>query len=115
MVLLVSAELLMASFLQLVRRDPGFRSDHLLTFAIGLPESQYNVARQIAFCDQLLEQLRAIPGVQAAATGTPLPLQGHEMRAAFDIEERPVAAPDRPVSDMAIVPQDRAGRGFQNY
>ena len=39
LVLLVGAELLMASFLQLSRRDPGFRSDHLLTFHIGLPEA----------------------------------------------------------------------------
>ncbi len=103
LVLLVGAELLMASFLHLVQRDPGFRADHLLTFGIGLPETQYNVARQIAFCDRLLEHLRAIPGVQAAATGRPLPLEGHQMRVAFDIEERPAAAPDRPRSDTAIV------------
>src|SRR5206468_12570641 len=103
LVLLVGAELLMASFLHLVQRDPGFRSGHLFTFDIGLSETHYNVARQIAFCDQLLERLRAVPGVQAAATGRPLPLQGHEMRIAFDIEERPAAAPDRPRSDTAIV------------
>jgi putative ABC transport system permease protein len=103
LVLLVGAELLMASFLQLVQRDPGFRTDHLLTFDIGLPEAQYNGARQAAFCDRLLEHLRAIPGVEAVATGRPLPLQGHQMRIAFDIEERPVAAPDRPRSDTAIV------------
>ncbi len=109
LVLLVGAELLMASFLHLVQRDPGFRADHLLTFDIGLPETQYNVARQIAFCDQLLEHLRASPGVRAAATGRPLPLQGHEMRAAFDIEERPAAVPDRPRSDMAIVTPDYFG------
>ena len=35
--------------------------------------------------------MTAIPGVQAAAIGRPLPLQGHEMRVAFDIEERPAA------------------------
>jgi predicted permease len=103
LVLLVVAELLMAGFLHLVQRDPGFRPDHLLTFDIGLPEAQYNLAQQIAFCDRLLESLRAIPGVQAAAAGRPLPLQGHQMRAAFDIEERPAPAPDRPRSDIAIV------------
>lgn len=103
LVLLVGAELLMATFLHLVQRDPGFRADHLLTFAIGLPENQYNGARQVAFCDRLLEHLTAIPGVQAAATGRPLPLEGHQMRVAFDIEERPAAAPDRPRSDTAIV------------
>jgi predicted permease len=103
LVLLVGAELLIASFLHLARRDPGFRPDHLLTFEIGLSETQYNNAQQIAFSDRLLEKLRGLPGVQAAAFGTPLPLQGHEMTISFDIEERPAAPPDRPHADIAIV------------
>jgi putative ABC transport system permease protein len=103
LVLLVGAELLMASFLHLTQRDPGFRADHLLTFDIGVSEAQSTVAKQIAFCDRVIERMRTIPGVQVAATGTPLPLQGHEMRVGFDIEERPAAVSDRPRSDMAIV------------
>jgi putative ABC transport system permease protein len=102
LILLVGAELMMAGFLHLVRRDPGFEPDHLLTFEVGL-SSQSDAGRQSAFCDRMLEQLRAIPGVQGAATGRPLPLQGHEMRIGFDIEERPAPAPDRPRSDAAIV------------
>ncbi len=102
LVLLVGAELLMAGFLHLSRRDPGFRPDHLLTFDIGVPENRA-VARQIVFCDRLMERLRAIPGVQAAATGVPLPLQGDQMSVSFNIEERPAPAPDRPHCDMAIV------------
>ncbi|HWR52500.1 MAG TPA: FtsX-like permease family protein [Bryobacteraceae bacterium] len=103
LVLLVGAELLMASFLHLTYRDPGFRTDHLLTFDIALSEVQYNGAGRVAFCDRLLERLRAIPGVEAAATGTPLPLQGRQMSVAFNIEDRPAAVPDRPVSNIAIV------------
>jgi putative ABC transport system permease protein len=103
LVLLVGAELLIASFRHLSQQDPGFRTDRLLTFDVGLPEGQYGAAGQIAFYDRLIERLRAIPGVRAVATGRPLPLQGHEMRAAFDIEERRAAVPDRPRSDIAIV------------
>lgn len=103
LVLLVGAELLAAGFVRMSHRDPGFRTDHLLTFDVGLPEAQYGVAGQIAFCDRLIERLSAVPGVRVAAAGTPLPLQGHEMRAAFDIDGRRVAAPDRPRSDFAIV------------
>ena len=103
LVLLVGAEILMAGLLHFFQLDPGFRPDHLLAFEVGLPESRYDVARQVAFSDRLLEALRAIPGVQAAATGRPLPLAGHELRAAFEIEERPAAAADRPRSDAAIV------------
>jgi predicted permease len=74
-----------------------------LTFDIGVSEAQNTAAKQIAFSDRLIERMMAIPGVQVAATGTPLPLQGHEMRVGFDIEERPAAMSDRPRSDMAIV------------
>src|SRR6185503_6903994 len=99
LVLLVGAELLMASFLHMMRRDPGFQADHLLTFDIGVSDTQYTVAEQIVFNDQLLERMTAIPGVQQAATGRPLPLQGHELRLAFDIEQRRAAVSDRPRSD----------------
>jgi predicted permease len=101
--LVVGAELLMTSFVQLMQRDPGFRSDHLLTFCIGMPETAQSVSAQIALNDQLMERFRAVPGVRAASTGMPLPLQGHEISVSFDIEERPTAPSERPHSDMAIV------------
>ena len=102
LVLLVGAEVLMAGFLYLAHRDPGFRTDHLLTFDVGLAGPQYDNAGQIAFSDRLLQRLRVIPGVRAAAAGMPLPLRGHEMGIAFDIEERPAPPAERPSSDMAI-------------
>ena len=72
---IVGATLLIAGFQDLTRRDPGFRSDNLLTFDIGLSQGRYGITEQVAFTDRLLERMRAIPGVQAAATGTPC--QGH--------------------------------------
>jgi putative ABC transport system permease protein len=103
LMLLVEAEVLITSFVHLAGRDPGFRADHLLTFGIGVPDSGYTIARQIAFSDALVDRLRALPGVQEAATGMPLPLEGYQMSVSFDLEERPAPAPDRPHSDMAIV------------
>ena len=103
LVLLVGAELLMVSFLKLVGRDPGFRPDHLLTFDIGLSNKQYTTATTIAFSDHLIEKLRAIPGVRAASSGMPLPLEGHQMEIAFDIEERPLPPAERANSDISIV------------
>jgi len=103
LVLLVGAELFIASFAYLVRRDPGFRPERLLTFGVGLSETRYNTAGEIAFSDRLIERLRVLPGVRAAAAGFPLPLEGHQMSVGFDIEERPAAVPDRPASDIAVV------------
>ncbi len=113
LVLFAGAEVLTAGFVSLMQRDPGFRTDHLLTFDVGSAASHDTEGRRIAFCGRLLETVRAIPGVAVAATGTPLPLQGHEMRAAFDIELRPAPASHRPRSDFAIVtPQFFAAMGI---
>jgi predicted permease len=102
LVLLVGASVLITALLNVSRKDPGFRTENLLTFDIGLSRPLARPA-QVAFSDRLLERMTAIPGVQAAATGTPLPLQGHEMTIAFDIQERPAVVSDRPRSDVAIV------------
>jgi putative ABC transport system permease protein len=102
LVLVSGAGLLMASFLRLERSDLGLNPDHLLTFGFRLPESQYNPAQQVAFCDQLLERVRALPGVQSAAGVWPLPLGGDNAIVAFNIEERPAAAPNRPHARMAF-------------
>ena len=102
LVLLVGAELLIASFVYLVQRDPGFKPDHLLTFDIGASDTT-TLADQIAFSDRLRERMSAVPGVRSAAFGFPLPLQGDEMSVSFDIEERRAAPPDRPHCDIAIV------------
>src|SRR5262249_19507629 len=83
LVLLTAAEIMMATFLHLAYRDPGFRPDHLLTFNISLPGGDYKTERQIAFSDQLIERLRSVPGVTAAASARPLPLTGSEMTIAF--------------------------------
>ncbi len=96
LLLLVGAESSAAGFLQFVHRDPGFRTDHLLTFNVGLSD-------QADFGDRLLVRLKSIPGVESAAMGRPLPLQGHEMRIAFDIQGRPAPASGRLRSDAAIV------------
>ena len=102
LVLLSGAGLLIASFLSLVRRDPGLRLDHLLTFSLSLPD-QYNKRRQIAFSDRLLDRLRSLPGVESAAFGFPLPFTGDQVSVSFDIIERPKPQPERSHADIAIV------------
>jgi putative ABC transport system permease protein len=102
LVLVTGAGLLMASFLNLERSDLGLKSDHLLTFWFSLPGSQYNTARQVAFYDQLLERMRALPGVESTAGVWPLPLGGDNATVSFNIEERPAAEPDRPSANMAF-------------
>ena len=102
LVLVTGAGLLVASFLHLEQSDLGLKPDHLLTYWFSLPETEYKTAQQMAFYDQLLEHMHALPGVQSAAGVWPLPLGGDNATVSFNIEERPAPPPRRPSARMAF-------------
>jgi putative ABC transport system permease protein len=106
LVLVTGAGLLMASFLNLERSDLGLKPDHVLTFWFSLPQPQYNAAQQVAFYDQLLERMRALPGVESAAGVWPLPLGGDDVVQGFNIEERPAAVSNWPSARIAFATPD---------
>jgi putative ABC transport system permease protein len=84
LVLLVGAGLMMKSFVRLTKVDPGFNPEHLLVFNVGLPASA-EPARQIAFYQQVIERLRALPGVEAAGAVSRLPLAGGNSTRSFNV------------------------------
>ena len=89
-VLVIAAGLLLRSFDRLLRIDPGFNVKNLLTVNINLPSSRYqDNPRVTAFYDQLLEQVRALPGVVSAAATSGLPLTDASSDTIFRIEGRP--------------------------
>ena len=74
-VLLVSAGLLVHALWRVQRVHPGFEPDGVLTLRTGLPMPAYrSAARREAFFDRVLEQTRAMPGVEAAAYISYLPM-----------------------------------------
>ena len=75
LVLLIGAGLLVRSFSRLLRVDPGFDPDNVLTMNVSLPTVKYaDAQKQVAFFDQLLRQVSALPGVRSAAVSAALPL-----------------------------------------
>ena len=77
LVLLLSAGLLLRSFALLVSVDPGFQTDHVLRFGIGIPESRYSSDAMLTdFHRELAARLREIPGVDTAAVVARLPPSG---------------------------------------
>jgi putative ABC transport system permease protein len=106
LVLVTGAGLLMASFLRLERNDLGLKPDHLLTYKFSLPEPQYAGEKQVRFYDQLLERMRAVPGVQSAAGIWPLPLGGSNATVSFDIEEHPASQANRASARVAYATPD---------
>ena len=75
LVLLIGAGLLMRSFFSLTRVDPGFDSRNVLTLKMTVPRSKYKSGAAMAtFYQQLLEKIKALPGVESAAGISQLPL-----------------------------------------
>ncbi len=75
LMLMVGAGLMLSSFLRLRQVDTGFAADHLLTMEIDPTFARYPGQAALAtFYDQVIEQVKALPGVESAAVVTHLPL-----------------------------------------
>ena len=76
LVLLVGALLFSRSLGKLLRVDPGFRANGVLITDLDFTELKLAPNRRQVFKRDLLEQVRAIPGVEAAAETEVVPLSG---------------------------------------
>jgi predicted permease len=107
LVLLISAGLLIHSLARLGRVQPGVRTERLLTARVALSGVAYPKNENIiAFFDQFLPRVRAIPGVESASTIVPLPLSGSNLVTSFDIEQSPLPESQRPVAPVHIIATD---------
>jgi len=76
-VLLAGAGLLIKSFINLRQINPGFNADNLLVIRVILPFNTYKAPEQRAqVFKQLLDSVKAIPGVQSAGGAASIPLRG---------------------------------------
>jgi len=92
--LLVVAGLLIRSFVRLQQVEPGFNSKNVLTMQISLPQTRYpGEEQQIAFFQQLLPRIEALPNVESAGVVNSLPLSGQGAGINFQIAGAPPAPP----------------------
>jgi predicted permease len=90
-VVVIGAGLVARSLWRLANVNPGFDAANMLTAVVTPNESLCEErARCIAFYDELLNEIRALPGVEAAAAVNPLPLSGSTRGAALELEGHPV-------------------------
>jgi putative ABC transport system permease protein len=109
LVLLVGAGLLMRSFVKLQAVNPGFNPQNVLTMQISLRGPNYQKeAPIIVFYDQLLDQIKALPGVQSVATRSHLPIAPDEDYAnlSFSIERQFYEPANRPTAFYNAVNPD---------
>ncbi len=88
LVLLTGAGLMIRSFIRLQEVKPGFNPEHLLTMRLRLPQTKYADAAQLTpFYQQLIERVRALPGVKTAGTVSHLPLSGAYQSGTVTVEQ----------------------------
>ena len=106
--LLAGAGLAIRSVLSLTYVDLGFRTDHLLTFSLPVPPERMKDPQHVStFYRQLLERIRAIPGVSSVAAGTGMPVAGTGFGMPFTIVGKPVSDPgQRPGAGFNMVTPD---------
>jgi predicted permease len=104
-VLLIGSSLLLVSFLRLQRTTPGFEAKGAAAAFVGVPAARYPTpARQAQFFVQVIERLRAHPGVADAAAAIGLPLSGFNPRFPYGVGGRAILPlPQRPLANLAIV------------
>jgi predicted permease len=89
LVLLVSAGLLIKSFVRLQNVNPGFNPRGIVTMELSLPVARYARGKPVAdFYSEVLRRVKALPGVQFAALTSILPLSGSNSDSSFHIEGR---------------------------
>src|SRR6185436_18846137 len=103
-VLLVGAGLLLVSFVRLQSTAMGFEPGGVAAAFVSLPTGRYATpAQQADFFDQVIEKLRAQPGVVDAAASFGLPLTGFA-RTTYGVAGRPVPPQgQRPIIGMNMV------------
>jgi putative ABC transport system permease protein len=105
LVLLIGAGLMLRTLLQLSSVRPGFDPNNVLTAALPVPNTKFpSPAAQISFCDQVLRELRAMPGVESAGLIDSLPLDGGGSHQPVAMEGQPVVPmADQPEVDVRVI------------
>jgi len=120
--LLAGAGLMLRSFAHLLAVNPGFSTDHLLTMNLFTAPSKFKeAATRGRYVDQVLDEVRAIPGVEAAGSAHFLPMTGMMSGSCFSRIGEPLIPSSSPGADFLIITSGylaamrmplRAGRDF---
>ena len=105
-VVLFLSTLVIRSFQKLLAVDPGFRTDHLLSVEITLPEPRYGDDSPTTnhFFEHLLDNIVQSPGILSAGTTSVLPLKPSEVMTRFLVEgAAPLAPGTFPVAQIRYV------------
>jgi len=105
LILLVGAGLMIRSFQKLHGVNPGFDSRNVLTMTAMVSRAKFPLpAQQVTFFDQVLQRVRALPGVESAGVVDDIPLDNGGSHQPVAIEGRPtVPMSEQPEVDVRLI------------
>jgi putative ABC transport system permease protein len=108
LLLLAGAGLTLKSFHNAQNAQLGFKPENILVADVLLPKARYDTDEKVArFNDQLVERIRALPGVEAAALGSNIPFDNNEFDSSFHLTGTPPHPPgERPEAEVNVVTPD---------
>jgi putative ABC transport system permease protein len=103
-ILAVGAGLLGRSFVHLLNVDPGYDSHHVLTLRTYVYGERYQKPdAELGYYKQVMERLRATPGIESVAMTSELPLSDFDRRGFHIRDRRPAIPSDVPGADTYSV------------
>jgi predicted permease len=96
-VLLAAAGLMLRSFQELRRVEPGFEAEGVLTLEVAIPAARYQSYESVnRFYHTLIERVEALPGVRSAGAAQVLPLKVMGFCSIVFVEDKPLAPGEQP-------------------
>jgi predicted permease len=124
LLLLVGSGLLIRSFLRLQEQSLGFQTDHVVTFMLTFAPNRYwGLPKNASFLQQMLTRIRAVPGVESAASISTLPLTGMDARRPYIHPGEPATTEAQQIVQYRVITPDyfrvmhiplRSGRFFDD-
>ena len=103
--LLIGAGLMIKSFYEILKVEPGFKSESVLVADVALPRTKYeDKTARINFYEQAIERVGALPNVQQAGATNILPLSRSNTDSAFHVVGRPLPEKGRePQANFRVI------------
>jgi putative ABC transport system permease protein len=103
LVLLVGAGLVLKSFRNLMRIDPGFDDNKVLTMIVPVSNNKGTPEQLLGFYQRLVDDVRSLPGVNGAAIASNIPFSGRSVVDAHNVEGMEAPGGEAPQAEMKVV------------
>src|SRR6266699_2520911 len=106
-VVLISATLLVKSFIISVRSSPGYNPANILVAQLALPKTKYTEDSQFRnFSDEVLSRIRALPGAASTSVASHVPFGGFGQGIEFQVVGKPLQPGERQGAPFTAVSAD---------